>query len=77
MLLAIAKRENAILLTCDSDFLDLRWGWKIIYLRHTGDPDEMANLIERYIFDAIQALLEKEERMILINKQGMRCINKK
>ncbi len=37
----------------------------------------MANLIERYIFDAIQALLEKEERMILINKQGMRCINKK
>jgi predicted nuclease of predicted toxin-antitoxin system len=70
LLLDLAIERNNILLTCDSDFLSPTKRWKIIYLHHTGDPTEMANLIKNYIMQAVELIESGKAEIVSVSKKG-------
>ena len=62
--------RNDILLTCDSDFLSPTKRWKIIYLYHTGDPAEMADLIKDNLMQTMELIESGKVEIASISKKG-------
>lgn len=58
-LLRLAQERKAVLLTCDSDFLNYVESHPIIYLEQLNDPSMMLELVKSYIDEALRKATEK------------------